>query len=99
MCSDSIRASIDALRMDDANVRGGAHMLKASLAEPRLLTGREGLVQCNTLSGSRGMFNYVTRFKRVGSTYIFIIIIIIIFIIITHTTIGANIKRKRKKKK
>ena len=37
-----------------------------SLAEPRLLTGREGLVQRNTSSCSREMFDYVIRSKRVG---------------------------------
>ena len=37
-----------------------------SLAEPRLLTGRVGLVQRNTLSCSREMFDYVIRSKCVG---------------------------------
>ena len=34
--------------------------------EPRLLTGREGLVQRNTSSCSREMFDYIIVSKRVG---------------------------------
>ena len=42
------------------------HWGTPSFAEPWLLTVREGLVQRNTSSCSREMFDYVIRSKRVG---------------------------------